>query len=261
MGLALPSPFSLKSCSISRRANTQMYVLIGGAGIVGLRLAQRLLEMGHTVAVIDSDPTACQYAREKIGVMAFEGSAVSTTVLLEAGIGRADVVAATLSNDALNLALVTLSKHYGVPQIVARMIDRDFAEPYRIAGASHVISTIDLAVSTIATAIEFPEIESIMHFEQGQIEVLKLSVPADCYVAGRTVVDVAQDPHFPTGSLIIGYQAHPQEDLMIPNGSTVLEAGSTILVVTKPGLMHQVIDFLGLCSSHLPTREVSHPNL
>lgn len=53
-----------------------MYVLIGGAGMMGLRLAQQLMEMGHTVAVIDADPLACHYAREKVGVMAFEGSAV-----------------------------------------------------------------------------------------------------------------------------------------------------------------------------------------
>lgn len=225
---------------------------------MGLRLAQRLLEMGHTVAVVDRDPVACQYAREKIGVMAFEGSAVSTTVLLEAGIRKADSVVATLTNDALNLALVTLSKHYGVPHIVVRMSDRDYAEPYRIAGASHLISTIDLAVSTIATAIEYPEVESIMHFEQGQVEVLKLSVPADCYVAGRTVAQIAQDPQFPSGSLIIGYQPHPHMDLIIPNGNTVLEAGSTILVVSKPDAMHQMIDYLGLCASHLPTIEVSH---
>lgn len=225
---------------------------------MGLRLAQRLLEIGHTVAVVDRDPVACQYAREKIGVMAFEGSAVSTTVLLEAGIRKADSVVATLTNDALNLALVTLSKHYGVPHIVVRMSDRDYAEPYRIAGASHLISTIDLAVSTITTAIEYPEVESIMHFEQGQVEVLKLSVPADCYVAGRTVAQIAQDPQFPSGSLIIGYQPHPHMDLIIPNGNTVLEAGSTILVVSKPDAMHQMIDYLGLCASHLPTIEVSH---
>lgn len=237
-----------------------MYILIGGAGLLGLRLAEQLLGMGHLVAVVDSDPTACQYAREKIGVMAFEGSAVSTTVLMEAGIRKANAVVATLSSDALNLALVTLSKHYGVPQIVVRMSDRDFAEPYRIAGASHVISTVDLAVSTVANAIEYPEVESMMHFEQGQIEVLKLPVPGDCYVAGRTVAAVAQDPRFPSGSLIIGYQPHPHMDLIIPNGSTVLEEGSTILMVTKPGLVHNVIDFLGLCSSHLPAIEASHPD-
>ncbi|MBD2248989.1 TrkA family potassium uptake protein, partial [Nostoc sp. FACHB-888] len=45
-------------------------------------------------------------------------------------------------------------------------------------------------------------------------------------------------------SLIIGYQSHPHEDLMIPNGSTILEPYSTVLIVTKPGSLHQVIDFI-----------------
>jgi trk system potassium uptake protein TrkA len=224
-----------------------MYVLIGGAGLIGLSLAQRLVEIGHTVAIIDIDPNACRYAREQVGVMAFEGSAVNTEVLLEAGIRKADAVAAVLRNDALNLAMITLAKHYGVSHILGRMRHRDFAEPLRLAGASHIVSTIDLAVSTMVNAIEYPQVESMMHFEQGQIEVLKLSIPESCYVANRSVAEVAQDPRFPTGSLIIGYQPHPHEDLMIPNGNTVLEPGSTMLIVTKPGSLHQVIDFVEGC--------------
>lgn len=234
-----------------------MYVLIGGAGMMGLRLAQRLLDVGHTVAIIDIDPLACQYAREKIGVMSFEGSAVSTSVLLEAGIMKADTIVATMTSDAINLALVTLSKHYGVPQIVVRLNDRDFTQPYRIAGASHVISTIDVAITRIVNAIEYPEVEAMMHFEQGQVEVLKLPVPKDCYITDRTVADIASDPNFPKGSLLIGYQSHPQADLIIPSGGTVLEAGSTILVVTKPNCLRQIIQFVGLSTTHLPTVEVS----
>lgn len=221
-----------------------MYVLIGGGGLVGLSLAQKLLELGHTVAVIDIDPNACRYAREKIGVMVFEGSAVSTDVLLEAGIRKANSLVAALRSDALNLAMVTLAKHYGVPHIISRMRHPDFAEPLRLAGANHIISTVELGVSTMVNAIEYPQVESMMHFEQGQIEVLKLAIPKTCYVAGRSVAEIAQDSRFPTGSLIIGYQPHPQDDLMIPNGSTVLEPGSTILIVTKPGTLHQVIDFI-----------------
>jgi len=237
-----------------------MYVLIGGAGMMGLGLAQRLLELGHTVAIIDTDPLSCRFAREKIGVMAFEGSAVSTTVLLEAGIKQANAVVATLRDDALNLALITLSRSYGVSHIVVRLRERDFLEAYRLAGASHIISTIEMAITTMANAIEYPEVESMMHFEQGQVEVLKLPVPGDCYVAGRTVAHIAQEPRFPTGSLIIGYQCHSCANLVIPNGNTVLEAGSTILVVTQPELVHQMIDFMGLHASHLPALEVSHPN-
>ncbi|MBW4606293.1 MAG: TrkA family potassium uptake protein [Hassallia sp. WJT32-NPBG1] len=224
-----------------------MYVLIGGAGLVGVSLAQKLVELGHTVAVIDIDPNACRYAREQVGAMAFEGSAVSTEVLLEAGIRKADSLVAALRNDALNLAMVTLAKHYGVPHILARMRHFDFAEPFRLAGANHIIGTVELAVSTMVNAIEYPQVESMMHFDQGQIEVLKLSIPNNCYVVGRTIAEIAQDSRFPTGSLIIGYQPHPHEDLMIPNGSTVLEPGSTVLIVTKPGSLHQVIDFIEGC--------------
>src|SRR4028119_2266311 len=136
-----------------------MYVLIGGAGMMGLGLAQQLLKLGHTVAIIDTDPLACRFAREKIGVMAFEGSAVSTTVLLEAGIKQANAVVATLRDDALNLALITLSRSYGVSHIVVRLRERDFLEAYRLAGASHIISTIEMAITTMANAIEYPEVE------------------------------------------------------------------------------------------------------
>ncbi|MEH2373000.1 potassium channel family protein [Nostoc sp.] len=224
-----------------------MYVLIGGAGLVGLTLAQKLVELGHTVAVIDIDPTACRYAREQVGAIAFEGSAVSTDVLLEAGIRKANALAAVLRSDALNLAIVTLAKHYGVSHTLSRMRHPDFAEPLRLAGANHIISTVELAVSTMVNAIEYPQVESMMHFEQGQIEVLKLSIPNSCYVANRSVAEIAQDSRFPTGSLIIGYQPHPHEDLMIPNGSTVLKPGSTLLIVTKRGSLHQVIDFIEGC--------------
>ncbi|WP_088889578.1 potassium channel family protein [Leptolyngbya ohadii] len=238
-----------------------MYVVIGGAGMMGLSLAQQLLKLGHTVAIIDIDPLACRFAREKIGVMAFEGSAVSTAILLEAGIRQADAVVAALRNDALNLALITLARSYGISHIVVRMRDREFLEAYRLAQASHIISTVDLAVATMANAIEYPEVESMMHFEQGQVEVLKLPLPEDCYATGRTVAQIAQDPRFPTGSLIIGYQRYPHANLEIPNGNTVLEPGSTILVVTRPELVHPMIDFLGIEASRLPTLEVSHPNL
>lgn len=221
-----------------------MYVLIGGAGLVGLNLAQKLLELGHTVALIDHDPHACRYAREQVGAMAFEGSAVSTDTLLEAGIRKADALAAVLRSDALNLAMVTLGKYYGVPLMISRMRHRDFTEPLRIAGANHIISTVELAVSTMVNAIEYPQVESIMHFEQGKIEVLKLVIPNNSDVVGSSVAEIAQNPKFPKGSLIIGYQPHPQTDLIIPNGSTILEPESTVLIVTKPGFLHQVIDFL-----------------
>jgi trk system potassium uptake protein len=50
-----------------------MYVLIGGSGLVGLSLAQKLVELRHTVAVVDIDP------------IAFEGSAVQYRSITRSG--------------------------------------------------------------------------------------------------------------------------------------------------------------------------------
>ncbi|MBD1911627.1 MULTISPECIES: TrkA family potassium uptake protein [unclassified Leptolyngbya] len=224
-----------------------MYVLIGGAGLIGLTLAQNLVKLGHTVAMIDIDPAACRRARDQLGVMAFEGSAVSTEALNEAGIQKADVVCAALRHDALNLAIVSLARHYDVPHIISRMRHRDFEQPLRHAGAHRIISTVDLAVSTMVNAVEYPQVESMMHFEQGQIEVLKLAIPSACHVIGRSIAEIAQDSRFPSNSLIIGYQPHPHLNLMVPNGATILEPESTVLVATKPESLHPVIDFLQEC--------------
>jgi trk system potassium uptake protein len=234
-----------------------MYVLIGGAGLIGLTLAQNLVNLGHTVAVIDIDPSACRYARDQLGVMAFEGSAVSTEILCEAGIRKAEVVCAALRHDALNLAIVSLARHYNVPQIISRMRHRDFEQPLRYAGAHRIISTVDLAVSTMVNAVEYPQVESMMHFEQGQIEVLKLAIPENCNVVGRSIAEIAQDSRFPLSSLIIGYQSHPHMDLTIPNGTTILEPNSTVLVVTKPDSLHPVIDFLQHCGAAKSTSKSS----
>jgi trk system potassium uptake protein len=221
-----------------------MYIIIGGAGLIGSTLAQRLVKLGHTVAIIDINPTACNYAREQLGVMAFEGSAVSTEVLTEAGIQQADIVCAALRHDALNLAIVSLARHYRVPHIISRLRHRDFEHPLRHAGANRIISTVDLAVSTMVNAAEYPQIESIMHFEQGQIEVLKLTIAENCSVVNHSIAEIAQDERFPKSSLIIGYQPHTHMDLVVPNGTTVLEPNSKILVVTKPDSLHALIDFI-----------------
>ena len=79
-----------------------------------------------------------------------------------------------------------------------------------------------MTINRAIDAIEYPQVDAMMHFEQGQIEVLKLSIPQTCYIVGRSVAEIAQDVNFPADTLIIGYQAYSNEALKIPNGGTIL---------------------------------------
>jgi hypothetical protein len=88
----------------------------------------------------------------------------------------------------------------------------------------------------MVNAIEYPQVESMMHFDQGQIEVLKLSIPNNCYVVGRTIAEIAQDSRFPTGSLIIGYQPHPHGKLKpCPTNDTSTLPKTKAMRYSRPG--------------------------
>ena len=95
--------------------------------------------------------------------------------------------------------------------ILSQMRHRDFAEPLRIAGANQIISTVELAVSTMVNAIEYPQVKSMMHFVQGQIEVLKLSLPQSCYAVGLSVTEIAQDSRFPLAPSLLAINPTPIE--------------------------------------------------
>jgi len=91
---------------------------------------------------------------------------------------------------------VTLAKHYGVSTFCLNAPPR-FYRTLRIAGANLIIGTVDLAVSTMVNAIEYPQVESMMHFEQGQIEVLKLSIQKAAMLLVEALLKLLRIPGFP----------------------------------------------------------------
>ena len=54
------------------------------------------------------------------------------------------------------------------PQIVVRMRDsRLLPNPTGWLGQTHIISTTELAINRVINAIEYPQVEAMMHFEAG----------------------------------------------------------------------------------------------
>src|SRR5919109_4538645 len=106
-----------------------------GCGRVGSTLAHRLLEMGHSVAVIDQNADAFRRLGEEFAGQTVTGVGFDRDTLVEAGIERAEAFAAVSSGDNSNIISARVAREtFGVHNVVARIYDPRRAEVYQRLG-------------------------------------------------------------------------------------------------------------------------------
>src|SRR4029450_6141508 len=98
-----------------------MRVAIAGAGNVGRSIAQELIENGHTVLLIDRQPSALRPERVPTAEWIL-ADCCEVASLQEADLASCDVVVAATGDDKVNLVLSLLAKtEVVVPRGVSRV--------------------------------------------------------------------------------------------------------------------------------------------
>jgi trk system potassium uptake protein TrkA len=102
---------------------------------VGSTLAHSLEQQGHTVAVIDQDPTAFRRLGSGFGGRRVTGVGFDQDTLREAGIEEAGAFAAVSSGDNSNIIAARVAREmFGIENVVARIYDPRRAEVYQRLG-------------------------------------------------------------------------------------------------------------------------------
>jgi len=138
-----------------------MFILIVGCGRVGSALAKQLIDVGHEVSVMDSDPLSHERLNkdqmvtwEDAGGRYTVGTALEIDGLVEAGIEQADVFIAATSGDNTNLVIAQIAqKRFGVEKAIVRVMDPARADWYREQGL-HTISPTKHAIDMFERALE-----------------------------------------------------------------------------------------------------------
>ncbi len=130
-----------------------MFILIVGCGRVGSALAKQLLDAGHDVSVMDSDPLSHERLNkdqmvtwEYAGGRYTVGTALEIDGLVEAGIEEADVFIAATSGDNTNLVIAQIAqRRFHVPRVVVRVADPARAAWYAEQGL-HTVCPTQIAI-------------------------------------------------------------------------------------------------------------------
>ncbi|MCC6162603.1 MAG: TrkA family potassium uptake protein [Acidobacteria bacterium] len=225
-----------------------MKILIVGAGRAGLEVAIQLLRLGHAVTIVDTDPVVVRRATEQYGLVALAGDATTAEVLDDAAIGGMDIVVAMLRRDADNLAVSLLARAAGVERVMVRRRDNAYRSVYAKAGIDRVLSETDLITGAIATAVEHDSIRHAMLIGDGSAIAFELTIPAGSVAAGRTVMELAARPDFPRSGVFAALH-RAGGGVEAPRGSSVIDAGTTVVLVASRDEVSQAITALAAPSA------------
>jgi trk system potassium uptake protein TrkA len=130
-----------------------VHIVIMGCGRVGSSLAHRLEDAGHSVAIIDQNPSAFRRLGPEFTGIQVSGPGFDQQTLLQAGIERADAFAAVSSGDNSNIISARVAREtFNVDHVVARIYDPKRAAVYERLGIP-TIATVPWTTEEMLRAI------------------------------------------------------------------------------------------------------------
>jgi len=154
-----------------------MHVVIMGCGRAGARLATRLVKDGHTVAVIDKNPTAFHLLGLEFTGTTVTGVGFDPNAMVQAGIERADSFIAVSSGDNSNIVSSMVAKDvFHVPRVITRIYDPRRAQIYRRMGIP-TVAPVTWGVNKIMDLLFLERTHSRDTFGNGEVELMEVRIP------------------------------------------------------------------------------------
>ena len=166
-----------------------MRIIIIGCGRMGAGLANSLSGRGHDVTVLDHDPTSFQRLGSSFRGNTVRGGGFDRVALVQAGIERADGLAAVTGSDEVNAVAARLARQmFHVPKVVARIYDQRKAETYQRLGLQN-ISPVTWGINRVIDLLCFSRMEAVFSLGSGEVDIVEVEVPH--LLAGRTVSELS----------------------------------------------------------------------
>ena len=173
-----------------------MNIIIVGCGRLGAELAYRVFQQGNQVAVIDRTASSFNNLPPGFHGRTIEGEALNREVLVRAGIGQADGLAAVTNSDSLNAVVAHAARTvFQMRHVYVRNYDQRW-RPLHEAFGLQVVSSSSWGAQRIEELLYHGDLRTVFSAGNGEVEIYEFLVP-DAWI-GRRV-----------GELLSGVEAVP----------------------------------------------------
>jgi trk/ktr system potassium uptake protein len=218
-----------------------MFVIIAGGGRTGSQLAILLLSGGHKVVVVEHRRELLTRLHQELPTeIIYEGNPTDPSVLEQADIRKANVIAACTSDDTANLALCFLArKTFGVPRTIARVNNPRNA--WLFNGKFHVdvaLNQANVFASLIQEEMSMGDMMTLLKLRRGRYSLVEEKVPDGAKAIGVALKDLGLPAECVIAAII------RDGKITLPRGDTTFQKDDEVLAVTDPDGARQLAALL-----------------
>lgn len=220
--------------------------MICGGGRVGFYLAKQLSSLGMQVKIIERDLKKCENLCEVLPkVTIINGDAADHDLLIEEGIQDADALVALTGMDEENIIMALFAKTQGVHKIIAKVNEDTRAQMVEGLGIDGIVSAKSATADAIfgyvrarQNSLRSANVETMYRLVDNQVEALEFIIKKEAKYTNIPLKDLATKPN----NLIACIGRNRQ--IIIPNGNDTLQAGDSVVIVTKERKINDITDIL-----------------
>ncbi len=212
-------------------------IVIAGAGNVGRYVAGKLehKERGVRVRLIENDRRVAQVAAEALSnsIIVF-GDALHEDVLREVDISDADMFLGLTNDDETNILSSVLSNELGCKANFALVNQSQYPRFARRLGVDAFINPRSVTVSRILRHVRRGRIRGVYSLFEGKAELLEAEALETSTLVGKPLKEVDFGDGVRIGAIIRAAK------VIMPVGSSRIEAGDLVIVFATAAKVHQV---------------------
>jgi trk system potassium uptake protein TrkA len=207
-------------------------------------VAESLVSEANDITIVDMDGDKLRQLQDRFDLSTLTGNASHPSVLEQAGIADADILLAVTQSDEVNMVACKLAASlYNTPTRIARIRATDYLEHPEIFSTDNFCVDFSICPEQILTdyihkLIEFPEALQVLEFADGRVSLVAVRAYEGGPLVGNPLSYMQSHlPQIDTRVAAIFRHDRP----IIPEGSTVIEAGDEIFFIAATENIRSVL--------------------
>ncbi|MCM8771510.1 MAG: NAD-binding protein [Candidatus Omnitrophica bacterium] len=215
-----------------------MNIIIVGGGNVGYYLAEKLSEK-HYVVLIEKEHKLSEEIASKLNCLVIGGDGCDPEVLKNAGIKKADVVAAVTGSDEDNLIICEIAKElFNVRRTIARVNNPKNEKTFYELGVDVAISGTSMIAKIIEEEVNWEDFITLFTFKKGKLSILRIDLHERSPIVNKKMGEI----QLPEDAVIVAVMR--EDELFIPKSDFIFKEGDEIIAITKVENENNLVNFL-----------------